>query len=341
MCPRLRFGIHQHHARHLTGVCCCALGHAAAKEIGFRRKDNLAIHAEMGKCWTYTIFEPGPLVAMRRKYYDTEAEDRPEWRNLYGEVLGLFSPELNTPEAAAEATRKALKGKLATHEGKPEGKPVDSQSGDVEDQDDDDRFPVDYGLPPKGRTLLMAAASKGLTDVARVLIEECGADPNVQTKGKGESSLHLAAYFGFPAVVELLLSCALAPRLCTSHTCSHAAQRGSRPAVEINTISLALPGTLRRTRQRRQACSCLLLTLVRPPCLDLLGLRVSGFSGMHSLRTGSGRAAHISAQTHECAGLVNEHGENAAQAGKWANNPQSLKCAEMITAYHAKQSHKF
>eukprot|EP01051_Picozoa_sp_SAG22_P035643 SAG22_NODE_16840_length_316_cov_1.308756_1_plen_77_part_00 len=52
----------------------------------------------------------------------------------------------------------------------------------------------------------MMAAIKGLADVAKVLVEECGADPNVQTKGKGESCLHLAAYHGFPAVVELLLS---------------------------------------------------------------------------------------------------------------------------------------
>ena len=33
------------------------------------------------------------------------------------------------------------------------------------------------------------------------------------------------------------------------------------------------------------------------------------------------------------AGLVNEHGETAADAGQWANNPQSLKCADMIVAY--------
>ncbi len=78
-------------------------------------------------------------------------------------------------------------------------------------------LPVDYIAPPKGRTLLMVAATSGYVEVARALIEEFGADPNRQTKSKLETALHLAAYYGQLTIVKLLLSLPT-PADCTVHS---------------------------------------------------------------------------------------------------------------------------
>jgi hypothetical protein len=80
-------------------------------------------------------------------------------------VIGCFSED---DEPAAEAARAVLKGQLR-------GEEVGALAPSVDAEDEDDRFPIDYGLPPKGRSLLMAAAAKGLPSVVNMLIEECGA----------------------------------------------------------------------------------------------------------------------------------------------------------------------
>ena len=72
---------------------------------------------------------------------------------------------------------------------------------------------INFVAPPKGRTLLMAAAEGGFVDVARVLIEEFGANVNAQTKQKGETALHLSAYRGHLRMVKLLLSFAASTTL--------------------------------------------------------------------------------------------------------------------------------
>ena len=67
---------------------------------------------------------------------------------------------------------------------------------------------VNYAHAERGTTLLYTACRFGHDDVARWLLEEVGADPNVAntSAGAGSSPLHGAAYAGHHALVELLLN---------------------------------------------------------------------------------------------------------------------------------------
>jgi hypothetical protein len=180
--------------RLFPGAALCGAGwelegvRRAVRDVAWRDGDGL-LHAEgclpsldqgsLGQGWMFgNMPDAETLKAVRSEFYDNMTDDvasKEKWR--------LLSRECRSGEAAAQSIKRML-----------------GPGGDCHG------MPVDYVAPPKGRTLLMAAAVAGYVEIAELLILEFGADVNVQTKSKLETALHLAAYYGQLEVVKLLLS---------------------------------------------------------------------------------------------------------------------------------------
>ena len=156
----------------------CSLVARAVREVSWRFGDG-CLHAEDGKAWVLGALDSHEaLVKTRDRFYDDESSAE-EHLPLFREVQSAFG---HGPDG--EAAVRHLLGKSGNCNG----------------------LSINFVAPPKGRTLLMAAAEGGFVDVARVLIEEFGANVNAQTKQKGETALHLSAYRGHLRMVKLLLS---------------------------------------------------------------------------------------------------------------------------------------
>lgn len=154
----------------------------AVREVAWRYGySGSVVHVEDGKGWVLGALDNSSeaLDATRRKFYENEGEDGEDLVPLFREVEGAFG---DSPDAEA-AVRHLL-----------------GRSGNCSN------LPINFVAPPKGRTLLMAAALKGHLGIARLLIEEFNANVDAQTKQKGETALHLSAYRGQLSMVKLLLT---------------------------------------------------------------------------------------------------------------------------------------
>jgi len=152
----------------------------AVREVAWRYGDGV-VHAESQKGWVLGGLDSSPeaLVLTRSKFYENDADDAEDMVPLFREVETAFGDGQD-----AEKQVRHLLGRTGNCSS----------------------LPINFVAPPKGRTLLMAAALKGHVGIARVLIAEFNANVDAQTKQKGETALHLSAYRGQLSMVKLLLT---------------------------------------------------------------------------------------------------------------------------------------
>ena len=159
----------------------------AVREAAWRYGDGV-VHAEGQKGWVLGGLDSSPeaLALTRSKFYENEGDDAEDMVPLFREVETAFG---DGPDA--ETQMRHLLGRTGNCSS----------------------LPINFVAPPKGRTLLMAAALKGHVGIARLLIEEFNANVDAQTKQKGETALHLSAYRGQLSMVKLLLTCSASTAL--------------------------------------------------------------------------------------------------------------------------------
>ena len=171
---------------------------------------HLRIHAEGGKCWTYSQIHREDLRRAQDIYYDSDVsrEAKSRYKKVetalktgdleQQQLLDLIAP-VQQQQGEGEGEGESGAGADPKEEGS-EKQPAAAAGGSA-----DVETIVNALYPPKGRTMLMLASIHGRVQAASALLA-LGAFVDMQTKTKRETALHLAAYHGHAEVCTVLLA---------------------------------------------------------------------------------------------------------------------------------------